>query len=145
MPVDASSEGVRADGSSGPPAPPSRWAPGQVALIAAAVILVVVVGATLLGQAGVLPESATAALNALFLAVCGAVAGLIGAGRRRAQRWPEAVVAYRVAMWCFFLAALHAVKYHVAAEREALAAIAREASEKHERLRPGDTGPVREP
>jgi predicted benzoate:H+ symporter BenE len=102
-----------------PSQPSGRWSPGQAALVAAAVLLAVVVGATVLGQAGVLPESMAAALAALFLALCGLMAGLIGADHRRKERWPGAATAYRVAMWCFFLAALHAVKFHVAVEREA--------------------------
>jgi len=66
----------------------------------------------------VLPESVAAGLSGLFLVVCGLVAAVIGADQRRKERWPAATTAYRVAMWCFFLAALHAVKYHVAADRE---------------------------
>jgi len=116
--VDVSSEGVRADLNQGAEPPPDRRAPGQVALVAAAVILAAVVGSTLLGQAGVLPESVAAGLSGLFLVVCGLVAAVIGADQRRKERWPAATTAYRVAMWCFFLAALHAVKYHVAADRE---------------------------
>jgi hypothetical protein len=99
--------------------PPARWSLGPAALVAAAVILAVLVVLTLLGQAGVLPESEAAGLDAVFLGVCGLVAGLVGAGERRKQRWPGATIAYRVAMWCFFLASLHAVKYHVATQREA--------------------------
>ncbi len=117
--------------------PPGRWAPGQVTLVAAAVVLAVVVGATLLGQAGVLPESSAAGLAAFFLAVCGLVAGLVGGDQRRKERWPGAAAAYRVAMWCFFLAALHAVKYHVAADREADAERARQ---QVERLRQEQNG-----
>jgi hypothetical protein len=95
----------------------------------------VVVGATLLGQAGVLPESASAALNLVFLGTCGTVAGLIGAGQRRKGHWPGAATAYRVATWCFFLAALHAVKYHVAAGHEAAEERARQESEFFEQMR----------
>jgi hypothetical protein len=117
-----------------PPQPAGRWAPSQAALVAAAVILALVVGATLLGQAGLLPESEAAALNALFLGTCGLVAGLIGAGQRRKERWPGAAMAYRVAMWCFLLFALHAVKYHVTAEREAKDERIRRASEFQEKM-----------
>ena len=116
-----------------------------MALIAAVAILAILVGVTLLGQAGVLPESETAAVNAVFLGACGLAAGLIGAGERRKERWPQAAIAYRLAMWCFFLAAVHAVKYHVAAGREAEEERIRRASEKFEqmqRLREnGDAGP----
>jgi len=117
-----------------PALPPGRWAPGQVALIAAAVVLTVLVVTTLLGQAGVLPESEAAGLNAVFLAVCGLAAGLIGAAERRKERWPRATVAYRVAMWCFFLAAVHAVKFHVAAERETEEDRIRRDSERYEQM-----------
>ena len=89
-----------------------------MALIAAVAILTVLVVLTLLGQAGVLRESEAAALNAVFLGVCGLAAGVIGAAERRKARWPPAAVAYRLAMWCFFLAAVHAAKYHFAVERE---------------------------
>jgi hypothetical protein len=143
--VDVSSGGARPGGDDGAPPPPGRWAPGQVALVAAAVILALVVLGTLLGQADVLAESAAAESVAVFLAVCGAIAGLIGALRRRAQRWPDAVVAYRLATWCFFLAALHAVKYHVAVEREAREERAREAYERHLRRPHDDTTPPAEP
>lgn len=124
--------------------PPRRWAPGQAALIAAAVILVVLVVTTLLGQAGVLLESAAAAMSAAFLGVCGLVAGLIGAGERRKERWPGATMAYRVAMWCFFLAALHALKFHAAAEREA-SEFFEQVQRLKERQKAGDTAPQGEP
>ncbi|MFI5338083.1 MAG: hypothetical protein ACHQ5A_14940 [Opitutales bacterium] len=128
-----------------PAVPPGGRTPGQVALIAAAAILAILVVATLLGQAGVLPESETAAVNAVFLGACGLAAGVIGAGERRKERWPRATVAYRLAMWCFFLAAVHAVKFHVAAGREAEEERIRRASEKFEQLQRlkenGDTGP----
>ena len=114
---------------------PGRWAPGQAALVAAALILAAVVVATLLGQAGVLSQSDAASLNAVFLCTCGLVAGLIGAGQRRQERWPGAALAYRVAMWCFFLAALHAVRYHVASQREAEDERIRRASEFQEKMR----------
>jgi len=132
------------------PQPTRRWTPSQAALVAAVIILVVVVVTTLLGQAGVLRESDTASLNAVFLATCGLVAGVIGAGQRRQQRWPGAATAYRVAMWCFVLAALHAVKYHVAAEGEAREDRIRRASEFQEKMRQqeqknGDTGRQPEP
>jgi DMSO/TMAO reductase YedYZ heme-binding membrane subunit len=134
-----------------PPPPTSRWTASQAALVAAVVILVVVVVMTLLGQAGVLPQSDAASLNAVFLATCGLVAGVIGAGQRRQERWPGAATAYRVAMWCFVLAALHAVKYHVAAEGEAKEDRIRRASEFQEKMRQqreqhdGDTGRQPEP
>jgi hypothetical protein len=115
--------------------PPGRWAPGQVALVAAAVVLAVVVGATLLGQAGVLPESMAAALAGFFLGVCGLVAGLIGADQRRKERWPGSATAYRVAMWCFLLASIHALKFHVAADREAEEERVRQKSEFQEKMR----------
>lgn len=124
-------------------APPPRWSPGQVALAVAVGALVVVVGVTLLGQAGVLPESGAAGISAAFLGVCGLAAGLLGRAERRKERWPKAVMAYRVAMWCFFLAALHVVKYHVAAEREAVEERVRNALERYRQLHPEDTG--REP
>jgi hypothetical protein len=142
--VDVPLGGARPGGDVGAP-PPGRWGPGQVALVAAAVILALVVLGTLLGQADVMPESAAAESVAVFLAVCGAMAGLIGALRRRAQRWPDAVAAYRLATWCFFLAALHAVKYHVAADREARDARAREAYERHLHRQHDDTAPQSEP
>src|SRR5690349_3200096 len=109
----------------GEPAPPARWSAGQVALAVAAVLLMVLVVVTLLGQAGVMAESAAAALNGALLTVSGLGAGVIGALRRRAGRWPEAATAYRLAMWCFFLAGLHAVKYHVAVGRERTEAVQR--------------------
>ncbi len=114
--------------------PPERWAPGQLALIAAAAILTVLVVLTLLGQARVLRESEAAALNAVFLGVCGLANGVIGAAGRRKQRWPTAAMAYRLAMWCFFLAALHAVKYHFAVEREIKEDLIRRAGEKYEQM-----------
>jgi DMSO/TMAO reductase YedYZ heme-binding membrane subunit len=124
------------------PPPPGRWAPGQAALVAAVVILAVAVGATLAGQAGLLPQSDAAVLNAVFLGTCGLVAGLIGAGQRRKERWPGAATAYRLAMWCFFLAALHAVKYHVAERDERI----RQALERYERQQRGrDAEPSPEP
>jgi DMSO/TMAO reductase YedYZ heme-binding membrane subunit len=134
-----------------PPQPTGRWGPSQAALVAATVILAVVVVTTLLGQAGVLPQSDAESLNAVFLATCGLVAGLIGAGQRRQERWPGSATAYRVAMWCFFLAALHAVKFHIAVEREAEDDRRRRASEILEKMRlteeqkGGDTGRPREP
>jgi hypothetical protein len=54
-----------------------------------------------------------------------------------------AVVAYRVAMWCFFLAAVHVAKYHVAAEREAVEERVRNALEKYRQAHPEAMG--REP
>jgi DMSO/TMAO reductase YedYZ heme-binding membrane subunit len=119
---------------------PPRWSPGQVALVVAAAALAVVVGVTLLGQAGVLPDSGAAGISAAFLGVCGLTAGLIGATERRKERWPKAVMAYRVAMWCFFLAALHVVKYHVADEREATEERVRNALERNRLQHPDDTG-----
>ena len=98
---------------------------------------------TLLGQAGVLPDSGAAGISAAFLGVCGLAAGLIGAAERRQERWPKAVMAYRVAMWCFFLAVLHVVKYHVAAEREAVEERVRNALEQYRQQHPDETG--REP
>jgi hypothetical protein len=140
--VDVSSEGVHPDLN--PKAtPPPRWTPGQVALVAALVILTAVVTVTLLGQAGVLPESVAAAVNGLFLALCGLVAGVIGADQRRKERWPGATTAYRIATWCFFLAAMHAVKYHVAAEHEAVEERVRNALERYQQTHPDDTS--REP
>jgi hypothetical protein len=132
-----------------PPQPTSRWTPFQAALVAAVVILAAVVVTTLLGQAGVLSGSDAASLNAVFLATCGLVAGVIGAGQRRQERWPGAATAYRVAMWCFVLAALHAVKYQVASESEAKDERIRRASEFQEKMRQqqkdGDTGRQGEP
>jgi DMSO/TMAO reductase YedYZ heme-binding membrane subunit len=122
--------------------PPPRWSPGQVALAVAVGALAVVVGVTLLGQAGVVSESTAAALSAAFLGVCGLAAGLIGADQRRKEHLPRAVTAYRVAMWCFFLAALHVAKYHVAAEREAVEERVRNALERYRQTHPDDGGPV---
>ncbi|HEX5272681.1 MAG TPA: hypothetical protein VFW33_19425 [Gemmataceae bacterium] len=122
---------------------PPRWSPGQVALAVAVGALVVVVGVTLLGQAGMLSDSAAAGLSAVFLGVCGLAAGLVGADQRRKERWPKAVTAYRVATWCFFLAALHVVKYHVAAEREAVEERVRNALERYRQAHPENT--AREP
>jgi hypothetical protein len=139
-------------GESPGPEPPATRAPGQAALVAAAVILAALVVVTLLGQAAVLPQSEAAALNAAFLGVSGLVAGLVGAGQRRRQRWPGATAAYRLAMWCFFLAALHAVKYHVAADREAEEDRIRRASQRFEEMqrlqeqqKGGDTAPEHKP
>jgi Ca2+/H+ antiporter len=122
----------------GDPAPP-RWSAGQVALAVAVGALAVVVIITLLGQAGVVSDSIAAGMAAAFLGVCGLAAGLIGGDQRRKERWPKAVMAYRVAMWCFFLAALRVAKYHVAAERETV----RNALEKYRETHPEATG--REP
>src|SRR5205085_8707591 len=91
---------------------PGRWTPGQRALVAAVVILAVQVVTTLRGRGDALPRSTAAALNASFVAVCGLVAGLVGAGERWKQRWPGSAVAYRLAMWCFVLAAVHVIAYH---------------------------------
>jgi hypothetical protein len=121
-------------------APPPRWSPNQLALVVAVGALAVVVGVTLLGQAGVVSESVAAGLAAAFLGVCGLAAGLIGSAERRKERWPKAVTAYRVATWCFFLAALHVLKYHVAAEREAVEQAVRNAAERYRQLHPEDTG-----
>jgi DMSO/TMAO reductase YedYZ heme-binding membrane subunit len=126
----------------GEPLPP-RWSPGQVALVVAVGALAVVVGVTLLGQAGVVSNSTAAALSAGFLGVCGLSAGLIGAAARGKGRWPQAVTAYRVAMWCFFFAAVHVAKYYIAAEREAVEERVRDALERYRQTHPEETG--REP
>ncbi len=121
-------------------APAPRWTPGQVALAVAVGALAVVVGVTLLGQAGVVSDSIAAGMAAAFLGVCGLAAGIIGADQRRKEKWPKAVMAYRVAMWCFFLAALHVAKYHIAAEREAVEERVRNALERYRLTHPEDTG-----
>jgi hypothetical protein len=123
--------------------PPPRWSPGQVGLAVAVGALAVVVGVTLLGQAGVMSNSTAAALSAGFLGVCGLGAGLIGAAERGKGRWPRAVTAYRVAMWCYFLAAVHVAKYHVAAEREAVEERVRDALERYRQAHPDEGGEER--
>jgi DMSO/TMAO reductase YedYZ heme-binding membrane subunit len=121
--------------------PPPRWSPGQVALAVAVGALAVVVGVTLLGQAGVVSNSTAAGLSAGFLGVCGLAAGLIGSAERTKERWPRAVTAYRVAMWCFFLTAVHVAKYHVSAERETKEEVIRDALERYRQTHPENAGP----
>jgi hypothetical protein len=128
-----------------PAPPPARWSAGQAALVVAVALLAALVVVTLLGQAAVMPQSMAAAVNAGLLAVSGLVAALVGAARRRAGRWPEATTAYRLAMWCYFIAGLHAVKYYVAVERETVEARVQRALDLYRQQQQGDTDPHPEP
>jgi hypothetical protein len=87
------------------------WTPRRV--IAALLLLFFSAAVVLfaLENVGVVLRSTAVASRMLLLTGVGVTAGTVGARHRKAGNWGLALVAYRVAVWCLFLAVMQVPNY----------------------------------